>query len=377
MTQLTQHRQRNLPFSSCCLILAPTAELVQQIKEVVDTICAGMKDSCYPNFQTSFSQTLVTHLQGIKHQLAAIERNKPALVIGTPKALFEVMDLSQSSGDAVSKRHADQLFHSIQTLVLDEPDQILKPLGKYATKKELLKRIKKPKAGWLVAKHILEKSSSVQLVCASATINRTLKDTLQQAGFASPTRATIGDPFRIPHHISHKYLITDGKDKIPALLRLYRKYVHPKPALVIVEADTPMHNLLETMKQHDVHAVALHLALRDADAKQREKFMNEFRLGNIQMVFVTEDTARGLDFPALEYVIILTEPRDANSYIHLAGRTGRSLGIKGTTITVVTAQEAATLANISHCIQQELGRPTIKYIQIHFEKVLLTEPNKT
>ena len=41
------------------------------------------------------------------------------------------------------------------------------------------------------------------------------------------------------------------------------------------------------------------------------------------VLFATDIAARGLDFPAIDWVIQMDCPDDANSYIHRAGRTAR------------------------------------------------------
>ena len=45
--------------------------------------------------------------------------------------------------------------------------------------------------------------------------------------------------------------------------------------------------------------------------------------GEVDVLVATEDTARGLDLDSLEHVVLLTVPKDATSYLHMSGRTGR------------------------------------------------------
>lgn len=69
-----------------------------------------------------------------------------------------------------------------------------------------------------------------------------------------------------------------------------------------------------------------------------------------QVVVTTEETVRGLDFPFLEFVVILEPPRTGNTYLHMAGRAGRA-GRPGTVVSLVDEEEMSSITRIS----QNLG----------------------
>ena len=50
---------------------------------------------------------------------------------------------------------------------------------------------------------------------------------------------------------------------------------------------------------------------------------NEFVRKRAAVLFATDIAARGLDFPAVNWVLQFDCPEDANTYIHRAGRTAR------------------------------------------------------
>lgn len=64
---------------------------------------------------------------------------------------------------------------------------------------------------------------------------------------------------------------------------------------------------------------------------QREKSMRMFRKRQIRLLLTTDVAARGIDIPKLPAVVNFDLPRDTNTYIHRAGRTGRQ-GEPGTVI---------------------------------------------
>ena len=56
---------------------------------------------------------------------------------------------------------------------------------------------------------------------------------------------------------------------------------------------------------------------------KRMAVYEEFCQKQTAVLMATDIAARGLDFPAIDWVIQLDCPDDANSYIHRAGRTAR------------------------------------------------------
>lgn len=67
-------------------------------------------------------------------------------------------------------------------------------------------------------------------------------------------------------------------------------------------------------------------------------------------VVTTESAARGLDLKGLDAVLLSQPPKSVDSYVHVAGRTGRE-GRKGTVVTVVPPSRYAFLAEL----RRELG----------------------
>ena len=81
-------------------------------------------------------------------------------------------------------------------------------------------------------------------------------------------------------------------------------------------------------------------AILHGDVKQfnREAVYRDFKSGKVLTVIATNVAARGLDFPDIELVIQAEPPRDPESYIHRAGRTGRA-GKKGTCVLLYTRKD--------------------------------------
>ena len=79
----------------------------------------------------------------------------------------------------------------------------------------------------------------------------------------------------------------------------------------------------------------LHGDVRQLD---RERIYSDFKKGHILKIIATNVAARGLDFPDIELVIQVEPPRQVESYIHRAGRTGRA-GKQGKCVVLVDKRD--------------------------------------
>jgi ATP-dependent RNA helicase DDX21 len=80
----------------------------------------------------------------------------------------------------------------------------------------------------------------------------------------------------------------------------------------------------------------------DIAQNQREVTLKRFREGKFQVLVATDVAARGIDIPDIDLVIQVEPPKDAESYIHRAGRTARA-GKTGTCITFWTMKQKMML----------------------------------
>ena len=79
--------------------------------------------------------------------------------------------------------------------------------------------------------------------------------------------------------------------------------------------------------------------------QQRDRVMNAFRNGDIEVLIATDVAARGIDVGSVSHVIKDDIPQDVESYVHRIGRTGRA-GRTGVAMTLVTPREMRKLRTI-------------------------------
>ncbi len=92
----------------------------------------------------------------------------------------------------------------------------------------------------------------------------------------------------------------------------------------------------------------------DMGQPARERSLNAFRSGKIDILVATDVAARGIDIDDVTHVINYQTPDDPMTYVHRIGRTGRA-GHTGTAVTLVGYDEALKWTVIDN--ELELGQP--------------------
>lgn len=83
----------------------------------------------------------------------------------------------------------------------------------------------------------------------------------------------------------------------------------------------------------------------DIPQQQRTISFEGFKSGKFKCLVATNVASRGLDFPQVDLIVQCNPPKDIDTYIHRAGRTGRA-GKEGICITFYTKREAGLIERI-------------------------------
>src|SRR5206468_924648 len=89
----------------------------------------------------------------------------------------------------------------------------------------------------------------------------------------------------------------------------------------------------------------------------RERAMNDFRSGRVQIMLATNVAARGLDIQGLDQLINYELPESPQWFTHRVGRTGR-MGRPGRAITLVTPADYPKMREIERTLGRTLPRET-------------------
>lgn len=124
------------------------------------------------------------------------------------------------------------------------------------------------------------------------------------------------------------------KDKFDGLTRLIESY-DVRLALIFCNTKKSVDFVAKHLRKQDFNVDSLH-----GDMKQvvRDKIMNKFRNGNINILVATDVAARGLDVDDVGAVINYDVPQNSDDYVHRIGRTARA-GKSGLTFMLVSKDE--------------------------------------
>jgi ATP-dependent RNA helicase DeaD len=141
--------------------------------------------------------------------------------------------------------------------------------------------------------------------------------------------------------VSQVYYETTGHHRFDALCRILDVY-QPVLTLIFCETKHNVDTLTARLVRAGRPAEAIHGDLSQA---QRDKVMKKFRDGTVKILVATDVAARGLNISAVSHVINYNLPKNAETYIHRIGRTGRA-GMEGVAITLISPYEYRDLKTI-------------------------------
>ena len=291
------------------LILAPTRELAIQVSEAVQTYARGMK---------GFHVLPIYGGQSYDVQLRPLKRGVH-VVVGTPGRVMDHI-----------KRKTLKL-DQLKSFVLDEADEMLK-MGFIDDIKWVMERIPEQR----------------QIALFSATMPNVIKKVAEKF-LNQPKIVKIKSKTETATTIKQKYWLVGGLHKLDALTRILE--VTTFDAMIIfVRTKTLTVELAEKLSARGFSADAIN---GDIAQNQRERIINNYKKGKIDILIATDVAARGLDVERISHVVNYDIPQDTESYVHRIGRTGRA-GREGEAILFVSNRERRMLSTIERITRQKI-----------------------
>ena len=101
----------------------------------------------------------------------------------------------------------------------------------------------------------------------------------------------------------------------------------------------------------------------DIHQSKREKLLNAFKKGDVNVLVATDVAARGLHIPEVMHVFNYDLPQDCEDYVHRVGRTARA-GAKGEAISFACEQYAINLPDIEEFIDHKLPSARVPHDEL-------------
>lgn len=304
------------------VILCPTRELTIQVQKEFEKLT---------KYQEDVKVVSVYGGQQIDRQLTAIKK-KPQIIVATPGRLMDHI-----------KRGSVNL-NEISMVVLDEADEML-DMGFRDDINTILEGTPEDK----------------QTILFSATMAKEIM-ALTKKFQKNPTIVDVTGQKQHAPDIKQVYFEVVEKDKPELITRLLNLH-NINLALVFCNTKSSVDMLVEVLKTRGYLADSLH---GDMNQTQREKVMNGFRKGSVQILVATDVAGRGIDVKDIQAVFNYDLPRDDEDYIHRIGRTARA-GTSGTAFSFVSKRQLQSLKRIERANGSLIHRhetPTIEQLDV-------------
>lgn len=130
-----------------------------------------------------------------------------------------------------------------------------------------------------------------------------------------------GEEGVLPAQLKQYYSVVPLHRKLDALWGFVKRNLQMK-GVVFVTTTKQVRFIFETFKRLHPGLPLVHLHGKQKQATRLEIFQ-KFSKAKASLLICTDIAARGLDFPAVNWVIQLDCPEDVDTYIHRVGRTAR------------------------------------------------------
>jgi ATP-dependent RNA helicase RhlB len=139
------------------------------------------------------------------------------------------------------------------------------------------------------------------------------------------------------------------EEKMPLLLNLLEQ-ASASRSIIFVNTKAAAERITDRVKRQGYRVGALS---GDVPQLKRQKLLQRFQDGQLDILVCTDVAARGLHIPAVSHVFNYDLPQDAEDYVHRIGRTAR-LGAEGDAISFACDLYAMSLPDIEEYIGQKI-----------------------
>ncbi|URL58262.1 DEAD/DEAH box helicase [Luteibacter flocculans] len=145
------------------------------------------------------------------------------------------------------------------------------------------------------------------------------------------------------------------EEKMPLLFNLLEESKAER-SIIFVNTKAAAERITDRLKRHNFRVGAIS---GDVPQVKRQKLLQRFQEGQIDLLVATDVAARGLHIPAVSHVFNYDLPQDAEDYVHRIGRTAR-LGAEGDAISFACDLYAMGLPDIEAYINQKIPTASIE-----------------
>lgn len=295
------------------IVLCPTRELAVQVAEEIRKLAKYMSDiKVLPVYG---GQEIVRQIKSLKTGVQ--------IIVGTPGRVMDHM------------RRKTVKFDNINMVILDEADEML-DMGFREDMETIL----------------TETPEDRQTVMFSATMPKAIMDIARNFQKDARIIKVVRKELTVSN-IEQFYYEVRPKNKTEVLCRLIDIY-NPRLSVVFCNTKRQVDELISELKGRGYFADGIH---GDMKQQQRDRVMDDFRCGKVDILIATDVAARGIDVDDVDMVFNYDIPQDEEYYVHRIGRTGRA-GRSGMALSFISGKEVYKLKDIErYCKTKILAKP--------------------
>jgi ATP-dependent RNA helicase RhlB len=293
-----------------CLVVAPTRELVVQIRDDAEKL----------GRHTGLKTLAVFGGMDYRLQRDALQ-GSPDLLVGTPGRLIDY------------ERQGATTFRDVEILVIDEADRMF-DMGFIRDLRKILRRC--------------PPYDRRQTMLFSATLSvRVMELAYEHTNNAQKIEI---EPERVgAHGITEVLYHVSSSEKFRLLLGLMARE-GGKRVLIFVNRRSTAVDLVRGLSANGYPTRAL---AGNVPQDRRLKILNDFKDGKLAVLVATDVASRGLHIEGVSHVINYDLPQDAEDYVHRIGRTGRA-GAEGAAVSLACDDYVFSLDAIQKLIGREI-----------------------
>lgn len=293
------------------MVLTPTRELAIQVAEAL---------AKYARHLPGFKVLPIYGGQEYGGQIRGLRGGVHA-VVGTPGRVMDHM------------RKGTLKLATLDALVLDEADEMLR-MGFIDDVEWILEQMPEKR----------------QMALFSATMPKEVQR-IARKFLSDPKEIAIKNKTATASLIRQRFWSVSHGHKLDALTRIL-EIEEFDAMLIFVRTKIATVELSEKLAARGYSVAPIN---GDIAQNQREKVIQRFTRGSLDILIATDVAARGLDVSRISHVVNYDIPYDTEAYIHRIGRTGRA-GRQGDAILFVTPREHRMLAAIEKATRQKIEK---------------------
>ena len=292
------------------LVLCPTRELAQQVRDDTDALARG----------STVRSAVICGGVAYGPQLDALARGDE-IIVATPGRLIDL----QNRGKAKLK--------GVRLLILDEADRML-DMGFRPQIEDVVRGL----------------GARPQTLLFSATMPNAVHD-LALRMTRDPAWVEVTPSGTMAQGIS-EIAYSVRPDKKPDLLIHLLQQPGWDQVLVFTRTKIGADILRGRLEGAGVSCDAIH---SNRQMRDRTRAIDRFTAGDVRVLVATDIAQRGLDIEGISHVVNYDVPLDPGDYVHRIGRTARA-GATGQAVTFVTAADIGAYRTLENQLERRLDK---------------------